>query len=131
MGQTVLLFFAGQTIREIGDIYNRIRNRHPERALPESPPLIDLEKTHELFDKAGFKKTKIFGIHQIDYIDPSKYFFGVDAPAAIWRINMPPDVSSELIERVKKEIREEMTKAKTKKGFKTTMYNIIAYAQKT
>jgi len=131
MGQTALLFFAGQTISETVEIYNRIRDRHPERTLPESPPLISLEETHELFDKAGFKKTRIFGIHQIDYIDVSKYFFGVDAPAAFWRVNMPSDVSSELIEMVRKEIREEMTKVKTDKGFKTTMYNIIVYAQKT
>jgi ubiquinone/menaquinone biosynthesis C-methylase UbiE len=130
MGQTALLFFAGQTLMEVGEIYNMIRSRHPERALPESPTLIGLEETYELFDKAGFKKTRIFGVHQIDYIDVTKYFFGVDAPATIWRINMPLDVSSEVIDRVKKEIRVEMTKAKTDKGFKTTMYNIIVYAQK-
>ena len=131
MGQMALLFFAEQIIREIEEIYNRIRDRHPEHALPEFLKLIGLEETHELFDKAGFKKTRIFGIHQIDYIDVSKYFFGVDAPAAFWRVNMPSDVSSELIEMVRKEIREEMTKVKTDKGFKTTMYNIIVYAQKT
>jgi ubiquinone/menaquinone biosynthesis C-methylase UbiE len=131
MGQTALLFFAEQTIREIEEIYNRIRNRHPERALPESLKLIGLEETHELFNKAGFKKTRIFGIHQIEYIDSSKYFPLVDAPAAFWKVNMPSDISLEQIEMVRKEIREEMTQAKTEKGFKITMYNIIAYAQKT
>jgi len=131
MGQTALLFYAEPTIKEIKEIYDRIRNRHPERALPESPKLIGLEETHELFDKAGFKKTRIFGIHQIDYIDISKYIAVIDAPSAFWRVNMPSDFSSELIEMVKKEIREEMIKAKTDKGFKTTIFNIIAYAQKT
>jgi ubiquinone/menaquinone biosynthesis C-methylase UbiE len=131
MGQTALLFFAGQTLSETGDIYNRVKERHPDYALPDYGKLINLEETHELFDKAGFKKTRIYGMHQIDYIDPSNYFFGVDAPTTFWRINMPPDFSSEIIEIVKKEIKEEMIKAKTDKGFKSTMYNIIAYAQKT
>ncbi len=37
----------------------------------------------------------------------------------------------EFVEMVAKEIAEEMMKAETDKGFKTTIYNIIAYAQKT
>jgi ubiquinone/menaquinone biosynthesis C-methylase UbiE len=131
MGQTALLFFAKQTAHEIEEIYDRIRNRHPDYVLPESLRLIDLEETHELFDKAGFQKTRIFAIHQIDHIDVSKYYAGVDAPAAFWRVNMSSDVSSELIKKVRKEIREEMVRAKTDTGFKTTMYIIIAYAQKT
>ena len=131
MGQVALLFFAEQTDREIEEIYNMIRNRHPEQAMPGSLKLIGLEETQELFDKAGFKKTRIFGIHEIDYIDISKFYPPVDAPPAFWRMNMPSDFQSELIEMVRKEIREEMTKVKTDKGFKTTSYNIIAYAQKT
>ena len=101
---------------EIKEIYDRIRNRHPEYALPESSKLIGLEETHELFNKAGFKKTRIFGIHQIDYIDSSKYFAVLDAPSSFWRVNMLSDVSSELIEMVNKEIREEMIKVKTDKN---------------
>lgn len=131
MGLIALVFFAEQTLKETGEIYYKVRNRHPEYTLPELGNLISLEDTHELIDKAGFKKTRIFGIHQIDYIDPSKYFFGVDAPTTFWRINIPPDVSPEVIEMVKKEIKEEIIKAKTNKGFKSTIYNIIAYAQKT
>lgn len=131
MGQVALLFFGEQTGREIEEIYNKIRNRHPEHAMPESLKLVSLEETRELFDKAGFKKTRIYGIHQIYYVDSSKYIALVDSPQAFWRINMPSDSSSELVEMVRKEIREEMTKTKTDKGFKTTVYNVIAYAQKT
>ena len=131
MGQAALLFFGEQTAREEEEIYNKIRNRHPEHALPESSArtlLIGLEETHELFDRAGFKKTRIYGIHEIGYRDPSKYYASIAAGVAdFWRINMPP----ELVDMVAKEISEEMTKAKTDKGFKTTIYNIIAYAQKT
>jgi ubiquinone/menaquinone biosynthesis C-methylase UbiE len=131
MGQTALLFYGEQTAREIEEIYDRIRSRHPEYGMPEFWKLIGLEETLELFDKAGFRKNRIFGMHQIDYIDISKYCAYIDAPTAFWRMNMSSDLSPELIETVRREIREEATKAKTDKGFKITIYNIIAYAQKT
>ncbi|MGA3192027.1 MAG: methyltransferase domain-containing protein [Candidatus Bathyarchaeia archaeon] len=130
MGQTALLFFAEPTFREVKEIYDRIKNRHTASVLPESLKLIGLEETHELFDKAGFKKTRIFGIHQIDYVDPSKYAPMIESPQSLFRINLPPDLSLELAEMVIKKTKEEMTKAKTDKGFKVTIYSILAYAQK-
>jgi hypothetical protein len=51
----------------------------------------------------------------------------IDPPSSLWRINLPP----ELVEMARKEIKDEMIKTKTGKGFKMTVYNIIAYAQKT
>jgi hypothetical protein len=83
------------------------RARQTEYIIPESLKLIDLEETHELFDKAGFKKTRIFGIHQIDYVDPSKYLPTIESPQSLFRINLPPDLSSELVEVVIKETKEE------------------------
>jgi hypothetical protein len=121
-----LLFFGESTLKEIEEIYNMIRNRHTEYDMPESQKLLYLEETHELFEKVGFKKTRIFAIHQIDYVDPSRYMPSVDAPPSFWRISLPP----ELVEMARKEIKEEMIKTKTGKGFKMTYYNIIAYAQK-
>jgi ubiquinone/menaquinone biosynthesis C-methylase UbiE len=130
MGQTALLFFGESTNREVKEIYKMVRNRHTEYVIPESLKLIGLEETHELFDKVGFKKTRIFGIHQIDYVDPSKYLPFIESPQSLFRINLPPDLSLELVEMVIKKTKEEMTKAKTDKGFKVTIYNILAYAQK-
>jgi len=56
MGQTALLFFGESSFKEIEEIYNRIRNRHTEYAMPESQKLLSLEETHDLFEKVGFKK---------------------------------------------------------------------------
>jgi ubiquinone/menaquinone biosynthesis C-methylase UbiE len=130
VGQTALLFFGEPTNREVKEIYKMVRNRHTEYAMPESLKLIDLEETHELFDKAGFKKTRIFGIHEIDYVDPSKYVPMVESPQSFFRLNLPSDLSPELVEMIIKETKEEMTRASADKGFKMTYYNILAYAQK-
>ena len=130
MGQTALLFFGEPTNREVKEIYKMVRNRHTEYVTPESLKLIGLEETHELFDKAGFKKTRIFGIHEIEYVDPSKYVPMVESPQSFFRLNLPSDLSPELVEMIIKETKEEMTRAETDKGFKMTYYNILAYAQK-
>ena len=127
MGQVALLFFGESTFKEVEEIYNRVRSRYTQYSMPESLKLVGLEETQELFDRSGFKKTNIFAIHQVDYLDLSKYCPHVDAPSSFWRINFP----SELAEIVRREIRKEMERARTPKGFKTTIYNIIAYAQKT
>jgi hypothetical protein len=113
------------------DIYNRIRHRHAEYAFPESLRLVSLEETHELFENAGFRKTRIYGIHEIVFADPSKYISWVDAPTALWKINLPSEFPQDLAASLRKEIKEEMTRTKTAKGFKATHYNIFAYAQKT
>ena len=131
MGQTALLFFGEPTNREVKEIYKMVRNRHIEYVIPESLKLIGLEETHELFDKAGFKKTRIFGIHEIDYVDPSKYVPMVESPQSFFRLNLPSDLSPELAEMIIKETKEEMKRAEADKGFKMTYYNIVAYAQKT
>lgn len=126
MGQVALLFFGESTFKEIDEIYNRVRSRHTHYTMPESLKLVGLEETQELFDKSRFKKTNIFAIHEINYLDLSGYCPHVDALTTFWRINLP----SELSERVRKEIREEMARARTAKGFKTTIYSILAYAQR-
>lgn len=87
-GQTALLFFGEPTNREVKDIYKIVRSRHTNHVMPEPLKLIDLEETHELFDKAGFKKTRIFGIHQIDYVDPSKYVPMLESPQSFFRLNL-------------------------------------------
>ena len=46
-------------------------------------------------------------------------------------IAFPVGLPSEIVEKAQKEIYEEMVKTRTEKGYKTTVYNIIAYAQKT
>jgi hypothetical protein len=48
----------------------------------------------------------------------------------LWSLNQPffPQDSAESL---RKEIKEEMTRTKTAKGFKATHYNIVAYGQKT
>lgn len=130
-GQVALLFFGEPTFKEIKEIYNKVRIHHPELIMPESLQLINLEETYELFEKAGFKKTKIYGIHQIDYVDPSKFIYAVDAPTSFWRISLPLDFSSKLAEKIRREIKLEMTRAKKDKGFKITYYNIVVYAKKT
>jgi hypothetical protein len=130
LGQTALLFFGEPTNREVKKIYEMVRNRHTECVMPESLKMIGLEETHELFDKAGFKKTRIFGIHEIDYVDPSKYVPMVESPQSFFRLNLPSDLSPELVEMIIKETKEEMARASTDKGFKMTYYNIVAYAQK-
>jgi ubiquinone/menaquinone biosynthesis C-methylase UbiE len=127
MGQVALLFFGESSFKEIEEIYNKVRSRHTQYNMPESLKLVGLEETQELFDQSGFKKTSIYAMHTIDYCDLSGFIGPVDAPSALWRINFP----SELAEMVRKEIRKEMERARTAKGFKTTIYNIIAYAQKT
>jgi ubiquinone/menaquinone biosynthesis C-methylase UbiE len=127
MGQVALLFFGESTFKEIEEMYNKVRSRHTQYTMPESLKLIDLEETRELFEKSGFKKTNIFARHEINYLDLSEYCSPIDAPTAFWRINFP----SEYAETVRKEIRKEMARAKTAKGSKTTICNIIAYAQKT
>jgi ubiquinone/menaquinone biosynthesis C-methylase UbiE len=127
MGQVALVFFGESTGKEIYEIYNRIRSRHTEYSMPDPLELVGLKETQELFDRSGFKKTRIFPLQLIDYADPSGYVTAVDAPPTPWRISLP----AELAEVVAKEIKEEMTKTRTEKGFKTTIYNIIAYAQKT
>ncbi len=127
MGQAALVFFGESSGREIVEIYDRIRSRHTEYSLPESPKLVGLKETHELFDKSGFKKTRIFPMQTIDCADPSGYVIAVDAPISPWRMYLP----SELAEAMTKEIKEEMARTITEKGFKTTIYIIFAYAQKT
>jgi hypothetical protein len=107
--------------------YVKVRNRHTKHVTPKkSLKLIDLEETSELFDRSGFKKTRIFGIHQIDYVDPSKYIATLESPQSLFRINL----ESELAEIVVKETKEEMMRAKTGKGFKVTTCYILAYGQK-
>ena len=126
-GQVALLFFAEPSLKEIKEIYVKVRNRHTKHVTPKiSLKLIDLEETNELFDRSGFKKTRIFGIHQIDYVDPSKYIATLESPQSLFRINL----ASELAEIVIKETKEEMMRAKTGKGFKVTTCYILAYGQK-
>jgi ubiquinone/menaquinone biosynthesis C-methylase UbiE len=127
-GQIALLFFAEPSLKEIKEIYVKVRNRHTNSVTTKkSSKLIDLEETHELFDKSGFKKTRIFGVHQIDYVDPSKYIATLESPQSLFRINLP----SELAEMVVKETKEEMMRVRTDKGFKVTTYYILAYDQKS
>jgi ubiquinone/menaquinone biosynthesis C-methylase UbiE len=126
-GQAALVFFGESTGKEIEEIYNGIKTRHPEYGLPESLRLISLKETQELFDKAGFKRTKILPVQLTDYADPSGYTLYIDAPSNLWRIN----VTTELGEVMAKEMRKEMMKARTDKGFKVTIYGILAYAHKT
>jgi SAM-dependent methyltransferase len=131
-GQVALLFFAKPSLKEIVDIYVKVRKRHTKYTTPKkSLKLIDLEETHELFDKTGFKKTRIFGIHEIDYVDPTKYIATLDCPQSLFRINLPSKLPAELAERIIKETKEEMMRAKTDKGFKVTTYYILAYGQKS
>jgi ubiquinone/menaquinone biosynthesis C-methylase UbiE len=126
-GQIALLFFAEPSSKEIKEIYVQVRNRHTKSVMPKkSLKLIDLEETHELFDKSGFRNTRIFGVHQIDYVDPSKYIPTLESPQSLFRINL----SLELAEIVVKETKEEMMRVRTNKGFKVTTYYILAYGQK-
>ena len=125
-GQVALLFNAGPHYKEALEIYTRIMNRHPEYPMPDMLKVISLEEAHELFDEAGFQKTRIFAIHQLNYVDPSIFLLARDATASWWKIGLP----SEVVEMLKKEMLEEMTKLRTAKGFKSTSYNIIAIAQK-
>jgi len=129
-GQAALLFFGEPTFKEIIEIYNKVKNRHRELIMHKSLQLINLEETYELFEKAGFKKLKIYGLHQIDYVDPSKFIYAIDAPTSFWRIGLPIDLSSKLVEKIRKEIKIEMIKTKKDKGFKITYYNIIVNAKK-
>jgi ubiquinone/menaquinone biosynthesis C-methylase UbiE len=124
MGQTALVFFGEPTGKEIYEIYERIRSRHTEYCLPEHLKLIGTKETHELFDRAGFKNTRISPTQMIDYANPSGYTIHVDAPPT--KINLP----SELAEVVGKEIKKEMARTKTEKGFRVTVCIISAYAQK-
>jgi len=125
-GQVALLFNAGPHYKEALEIYTRIRNRHPEYPIPDMLKVISLEEAHELFDEAGFQKTRIFAIHQLSYVDPSMFLLDRDATSSWWKIGLP----SQVVEMAKNEMLEEATKLKTAKGFKSTSYNIIAIAQK-
>jgi ubiquinone/menaquinone biosynthesis C-methylase UbiE len=126
-GQIALLFFAEPSLKEIKEIYVKVRNCHTKSVTTKnSSKLIDLEETHELFDKSGFKSTRIFGVHQIDYVDPSKYIATLESPQSLFRIDLP----SELGEMVVKETKEEMIRIRTDKGFKVTTYYILAYGQR-
>jgi len=125
-GQVALLFNAGPHYKEAAEIYTKIRNRHPEYLIPDMLKSISLEEAHELFDEAGFQKTRIFAIHQLSYVDPSMFLLDRDATSSWWKIGLP----SQVVEMAKNEMLEEATKLKTAKGFKSTSYNIIAIAQK-
>lgn len=126
MGQVALRFNAGPVWKEMGEIYTKIRNRHPEHSGPEMLKFISLEEANELFDEAGFQKTRIFAIHRLSYNDPSRVLLFFDATASWWKIGLPSDA----VEMFKNEMLEEMTKLKTAKGFKSTNYDITAIAQK-
>jgi demethylmenaquinone methyltransferase/2-methoxy-6-polyprenyl-1,4-benzoquinol methylase len=51
IGKAALLFFGEPSLKEIKEIYVKIRDRHTKFAKPGSLKLIDLEETHELLTK--------------------------------------------------------------------------------
>ena len=128
-GQVALLFNGELHFKEAVEIYDAVRKRHPEYAFPESSWLkaLSLEETHELFEKAGFRKPRIFAIHEINHVDPSMFLLARDATTSYWQVGLEPEV----VDKLKTKMLEEATKSKTDKGWKVTSYNIIAYAQKT
>lgn len=125
-GQVALGFQGWLTFKEMFEAYDTVRNRHPEYGMPERMGTITLEEAQELFDRAGFQRSRIYAIHRVDHRDPSDFKAKRDATTSMWRVDLP----SEIIEKAQKEIIEEMAKMITEKGLKTTIYNIFAYAQK-
>jgi len=127
-GQVALLFNGELHFKEALVIYDTVRKRHPEYVFPESSWLkaLSLEETHELLEKTGFRKSIIFAIHEINYVDPSMFLLARDATTSYWQVGLQPEVADKL----KKEFLEEATRSKTDEGWKLTSYNIIAYAQK-
>jgi ubiquinone/menaquinone biosynthesis C-methylase UbiE len=125
-GRVALTFQGWLAFKEMTKAYDRVRNSHPEYGMPDLLRLMSLEETQELFDRTGFQRSRIYAIHQVDYVNPSDFRAQRDATASSWRVSLP----LEMVEKAQKEIHTEMAKLITKKGLKTTIYNIFAYAQK-
>jgi len=126
-GELALVFNGELHYKEALEIYDAVRKRHPKYGIPASIKGLSLEETHELFEKAGFRKPRIFAIHEINYVDPSMFLLARDATTSWWQVGLQPEV----VDKLKTEMLEDATKNKTDKGWKVTSYNIIAYAQKT
>jgi ubiquinone/menaquinone biosynthesis C-methylase UbiE len=125
-GQVALTFQGWLAFKEMLEAYAMVRNRHPEYGMPNLLRKISLEETQELFDRAGFQRSRVYAIHQVNYRDPSAFRAQRDVTTSWWRVGLP----SEIVEKARKDISTEMAKLMTEKGLKTTMYNILAYAQK-
>jgi ubiquinone/menaquinone biosynthesis C-methylase UbiE len=87
---------------------------------------ISLEQAHKLFDDVGFQDQRLYGLHQLNYVDPTTSRRSADAYSSFWKSGLP----THIIDAFQHDYINEMIKQSTAKGFKQTRYWIIAYGKK-
>jgi len=131
-GQVALRFNREKAWHRVFHILIQLEQAHPEFSMTPSWTTIrdyfslTLEDAYDLFDRVGFEKARIHGIHRITYVTPEQLRRGMDSVWAFWQSGFSPDT----VERYKDRLVEAMLKQSTPRGFPYTSYWIIAYGQK-
>ncbi len=130
-GRLAILFGAGPMFKEAWEVLGRVAARHPEHpgfagSVEEIKDMhIGLEETEALMEGVGLERTHVYARHRLTYNEPE--FVIHDIPyAGCWKVSLPEDVLPEVVE----ELAEELTEARTWKGFRATWYVILAYGTK-
>ena len=125
-GKVALVFQGGLSFEDLFRAYDRVRERHPEYALFETPRSPTLEETRKLFNNVGFKENKIYQIEKAIRIPPSFLWSNKDLTTSPWKIGF----SLEDAKEVQKEIREELQSIKQNNWDKTVVYYIFGIGTK-
>ncbi len=127
-GKIALLYHGNSHINEVLSIFKHLEEKYPEffKGLSwddVSKNFISLEHSHELFTEVGFYDIRTYALHEINYIEPSRFIAGLDTVFSFWQEGLPSNVVLDL----KNELIREMGKTSTDMGFKRTRYDIFAY----
>jgi len=130
-GTLALLYHGKGHINEVLSIFMHLEEKNPEYFegvswVEVSENFISLERSHELFTEVGFHGIRAYAIHEIDYVEPSRFMAGLDTVFSFWQEGLPSNVVMEL----KNELVREMEKTSTDMGFKRTRYDVFAYGKK-
>jgi ubiquinone/menaquinone biosynthesis C-methylase UbiE len=130
-GQAALMFYGGPVYQEGVRIVLEVASRHPEypsfmdAVVEFRDDLIGLEDAVDLFESAGFMDHRIYGRHKVVFFDPSSWLeAGVFWD--MWRSGLPSDAEG----GIRDELRAECRRLSEAKGFKHTLYDIIAVGVK-
>jgi ubiquinone/menaquinone biosynthesis C-methylase UbiE len=130
-GTLALLYHGKSHIIEVLSIFMHLEERFPEYFEGVSwdevnENFISLERSHELFTEAGFHYIRTYAIHEIDYVEPSRFIAGLDTVFSFWQEDLPSNIVLDL----KNELIREMEKTSTDMGFKRTRYDVFAYGKR-
>ncbi len=133
-GQMAVLFNGELCFKEAIDLCVEVESRHPELMSEYQwmgwrnfqKQFISLGEANDIVHDVGFANLRIYAYHREAFVDPVRFMRSRDATSAFWQIGLTSDVVEELIQEWTMEAR----KVSTDRGFKTTAYNIIAYAMK-